>query len=198
MNGTKNRIRISFNSPTVLGFALICLAVQVLGELTHQASTRALFSVYGSSPANPLTYLRLVGHVFGHADWTHLLNNMMYILILGPLLEEKYGSLNLLFVMAATALVTGVIHVIFFPNVHLLGASGIVFAFILLASITSAEERTIPFTFLLVAVLYIGKQIYEGVTSQDNISQLTHIVGGVVGSVLGFVMRKYKMSRYQR
>ena len=198
MNTKPRKIRLKFNAPAVLGFVIICLAVQLLNVLTHGASNRTLFSVYGSPLLDPLTYVRCVGHVFGHADWSHLLNNMMYILILGPMLEEKYGSMNLIFVMLVTALVTGILHMLFSPGILLLGASGIVFAFILLASITTTEEGTIPVTFLLVAVLYIGQQIYEGVTVRDNVSQLTHIAGGIVGSVLGFVMRKNKMSRYQR
>lgn len=37
----------------------------------------------------------------------------MMLLVVGPLLEEKYGSANILFVILATALVTGVINFIF-------------------------------------------------------------------------------------
>jgi len=134
--------------------------------------------------------------VFGHADWNHLLGNVMYILILGPMIEEKYGTSNTIFVMAATALVTGIINMIFFPGVRLLGASGIVFAFILISSITTREDNTIPVTFILVAILYIGQQVYQAIFQNDSISQMAHIVGGIVGSVLGFVMQKFKMSRY--
>ena len=185
------KIRIVFNAPAVLGFALICLIAQVLNMVTGGGSNAALFSVYRSSLLHPLTYLRLFCHVFGHGDWNHLLNNMMYLMILGPMLEEKYGTKNLVLVMAVTALVTGLLHMLLFPaSVHLLGASGVVFALILLSSITATEENTIPVTFILVAVMYLGQQIYQGVTSSDHISQLTHIAGGVVGSCLGFAMNR--------
>ena len=196
MYGSKKKIRLSFNAPAILAFTGICLAAQILNVLTGGASNRAVFSVYRSSLLNPLTYVRCICHVFGHADWNHLLGNMMYILILGPMIEEKYGTSNTIFVMAATAIVTGIINMIFFPGVMLLGASGIVFAFILIASITTREDRTIPITFVLVAVLYIGQQVYQGLFVKDNISQMGHIVGGIVGSCLGFVMNKFKMSRY--
>lgn len=195
MNNSK-RIRLSFNAPAVLGFAFICLAVQILNILTKGVTNDVVFSVYRSSLLNPLTYLRCVGHVFGHANWDHLISNMMYILILGPMLEEKYGTSNIIFVMLTTAIATGIINMVFFPYVHLLGASGIVFAMILLSSITSNTERTIPISFILVALLYIGQQIYQGIFSHDNISQITHIVGGVIGSVLGFIMNRFKMNRY--
>jgi len=198
MNGKGNKVKISFNSPVVLGFALICLAAQLLNLLTGGASNRLVFSVYRAPLTDPLTWLRCVCHVFGHADWNHLLNNMMYLLILGPMLEEKYGSSNLIFVMLATALVTGIVNMIFFPRVMLLGASGIVFAFILLCSITTTETNSIPVTFILVALLYLGQQVYQGLTAHDEISQLGHIIGGLVGSVLGFVMNRMHMSRYSK
>lgn len=198
MSEKRSRLKISFNSPAILIFALICVAVQVLNVLTQGASNRVLFSTYRSDPLNPLTWLRCVTHVFGHADWNHLLNNMMLLLILGPMLEEKYGTANIIFVMLATAVATALVNMIFFPNVALLGASGIVFAMVLLSSITSTDGKTIPLTFIVVAILYIGQQVYEGIFVADNISQMGHIVGGLVGSVLGFVMNRGKMSRYQR
>jgi len=198
MSNERKKMRVVINAPAVLAFALICVAARLLDQLTGGAANRTVFSVYRSSLLDPLTYVRAFAHVIGHADWNHLLGNMMYLLILGPMLEEKYGSANIVFVMLATALVTGVVSMVFFPHVRLLGASGIVFAFILLASITESDAHTIPLTFILVALLYIGQQIYQGVTVKDNVSQLTHILGGAVGSALGFVMRRLHMSRYQR
>jgi GlpG protein len=105
-------------------------------------------------------------------------------------LEEKYGSVQILFVILVTALVTGIVNFIFFPHTQLLGASGVVFALILLSSFTGFKNGEVPVTFLLVAVLYIGEQIYDGIFVQDNISNLTHILGGAVGSSLGFAMNK--------
>lgn len=194
-NGGK-KIRLSFNSPVILGFTLACFIVLILDKVTGSASTLALFSVYRSSLASPFTYIRFFGHVLGHASWDHFFGNIMMLLVVGPLLEEKYGSSNILFVILATALVTGVINFIFFPHVQLLGASGVVFAFILLASLTSIEEEKIPLTFILVALIYIGQQVYDGLFIRDNVSNLTHILGGIVGSSLGYVMNKNKMNRY--
>ena len=198
MTNNRSKLRITFNAPAILTFALACVAVQVVNVLTHGASNRLLFSTYRSSLLNPLTWLRCVTHVLGHADWGHLLNNMMLLLVVGPTQEEKYGSANVVFVMLATAIATAVVNMVFFPNVALLGASGIVFAMILLSSITSTDGHTIPLTFILVAVLYIGQQIYEGIFVADNISQLGHIVGGLVGTALGFVMSRQRMNRFQR
>ena len=186
----KKKLRLSFNAPATLTFVGLCVIVRIVGMLTGGASDRTLFSVYRASLSDPLTYLRCVTHVLGHAGWDHLLGNMMYILLLGPMIEEKYGTKNTVLVIAATALVTGIIHMVFFPRTILLGASGVVFAFILISSITVREDRTIPVTFILVAVLYLGQQIWQGIFVNDDISQITHIAGGAVGSVLGFLLSK--------
>ena len=191
MYGTpkKQRIGISFNSPVILGFAAVCVIAQILNMVTGGASNRTVFSVYGASLLDPLTWVRCVCHVFGHAGWDHLIGNLMYILILGPMIEEKYGAANTAVIIVATAAVTGIVSMIFFPRIMLLGASGVVFAFILIGSITAKEDRKIPVTFILVALLYIGQQVWQGITQQDNISQMSHIIGGITGSVLGFTLR---------
>ena len=188
----RKKYQISLNAPVVLCFVGICVAAQIFNLLTGGAANRILFSVYRSSWLNPLTYLRCVCHVFGHSGWSHLMGNMMYILLLGPMLEEKYGSRRIAIVMLITAAATGVCNIILFPRVMLLGASGVVFSMILLSSITATEEHTIPLTFILVAVLYIGQQLVEGIFTADNISQMAHIIGGVVGSVFGFGMKQGK------
>lgn len=189
-NTAKKRIRITFNSPVILSFVGVCLLALILDKITGGISTLKLFSVYRSSFLNPLTYVRLIGHIFGHAGWSHFINNIMMILILGPMLEEKYGSKDILLVILITAVVTGAFHMIFSPFTRLLGASGVVFAFILLSSLTSFDDGGIPVTFILVAVIYIGEQIYQLIAIASNVSNITHIIGGAVGATFGFVSNK--------
>ena len=189
-NTAKKRIRITFNSPVILSFVGVCLLALILDKITGGISTLKLFSVYRSSFLNPLTYVRLIGHIFGHAGWSHFINNIMMILILGPMLEEKYGSKDILLVILITAVVTGAFHMIFSPFTRLLRASGVVFAFILLSSLTSFDDGGIPVTFILVAVIYIGEQIYQLIAITSNVSNITHIIGGAVGATFGFVSNK--------
>ena len=195
MNRFGRRLRLSLNAPVTLAFVGVCFVAQLLNVLTMGASNRLVFSVYRSSLADPLTIVRSLFHVFGHADWNHLMGNMIYILILGPMLEEKYGAKNLALVIAVTALVTGVFSQLLFPRVMLLGASGVVFAFILMSSITVREDGAIPLTFVLVAVLYLGQQVLQGLFTRDSVSQSTHLIGGAVGSVFGFLLNKQPWKR---
>lgn len=179
------KIKISFNSPVILGFSLLSLAALALGTATGGRANDLLFSVYRAPLSDPLTWVRFFGHVLGHAGWQHFIGNIMLILVIGPLLEEKYGSGAMLFVIIATALVTGVLNFALFPHVQLLGASGVAFALILLSSFASAKEGNIPLTFLLVAAIYIGGEVVNGIFVRDSVSNLSHIAGGAVGAVLG-------------
>jgi membrane associated rhomboid family serine protease len=137
---------------------------------------------------NPFSLATLVTHVIGHGSMEHLLGNMTFILLLGPIVEEKYGSMKTLIMITVTALITGVLNIVFF-NTGLYGASGIVFMFILLASFTNNKGGGIPLTFILVAILFLGKEIMQSLTS-DQVSQFAHIMGGLCGAAFGFTGRK--------
>ena len=89
MTRSKKGLRVTFNAPLVLAFALLCTLITVLDQLTGRKSISMIFSTYASSFSDPLTYVRLFTHVLGHASFGHLVGNMAYILLLGPMLEEK-------------------------------------------------------------------------------------------------------------
>lgn len=180
---------VTFNSPVILWFAIVSGAALVANYLTAGFSNSLLFATYPSSLLNPLTYVRMFTHVLGHADVNHYFNNMLLFILLGPMLEEKYGSSRILVVIAATAVVTAIVNNVL-SNTGLLGASGVVFAFIILGSMTSFKEREIPLTFIIVLVLYLGREVVNGLFVTDNISQMAHLIGGACGAVAGFVFTK--------
>lgn len=181
---------IQYNSPVVLTFVLVSLVSLLLGIATGGESTRLLFCVYRSAPTDPLAYVRLFGHVLGHANLSHYVGNMMLFLLLGPMIEEKYGSKLLLGMIVITALVTGLMNIMFFSSA-LLGASGIVFMLIILSSMVRLEEGKIPLTMILVVIIYLGQEIYNGIVSQDSVSQLAHVLGGLCGGFYGWALNRY-------
>lgn len=186
----RGAIRLQYNSPVVLTFALASLAALLLGIFTGGATTTRFFSVYRSSLTDVLTYPRFVLHVLGHSSYAHYINNMMLILVVGPGLEERYGSRNLFWAIFLTALVSGLVQWLFFPHTVLLGASGIVFMMIVMSSLAGMRDGYIPITLILVLILYVGGEVVDGVVLSDNVSQLTHIIGGLCGAFLGLSMRR--------
>ena len=186
MKKIKLKLELQYNSPVILTFFLLSLLVLFLDQWTDGWSTMHLFCVYRSSLKDPLFYFRLFGHVLGHGSWDHFINNMLLLLVVGPPMEEKYGSLPLLKGILLTALISGVLQCLLFPRTALLGASGIVFMLIMLASL-SGFSGGIPVTMLLVAALYLGQQVYDIIFVRDNVANFMHIVGGVCGTVFGYV-----------
>ena len=181
-------LKISYNAPVSLTFALLALAALILGNVTNGWTTANLFSVYRCSLADPLAWFRFFGHVLGHSGYAHYIGNIVLILVLGPNLEDRFGSWNVLWAILFTALVSGVIQFAFFPGTALLGASGIVFMMILLSSFGGVRNGVIPTTLILVAVFYLGGELWDAIFVDDNVSQLTHIVGGLCGTFLGFAL----------
>jgi len=103
-----------------------------------------------------------------------------------------FGSQNLVVVILAVALASAFAHIaVGGVHTHQLGASGVVFAFILLNSLVSAKYGKIPISFLLVATLWIGDEAIK-FFSESQISHHAHIAGGVVGAMAGFYFHKQK------
>ena len=179
-------MKLKFNSPVVLGFSIICVVVFVLDKLMGGA-LMPYFTLGQVDLGRPMSMLTLFTHVIGHASIEHLMGNLTFVLLVGPIVEEKYGDLRTLFMMLITAFVTGILNLLFF-HTGLMGASGIVFMLILLVSFTNSKSGEIPITFILVAILFIGKEIISSLAN-DQISQFAHIIGGLCGSVFGFINR---------
>ncbi len=203
MEKIKNAFRkIDYNSPVILTFVILSFAAYLLsvatadltGGTAMSKSNILLFSVYRCSLADPLAYIRVFGHVLGHAGIDHYLGNMMLILLIGPMLEEKYGSKNMLISMLFTALITGLVNILIFPETMLLGASGIVFMMMLLSSFVNLKKGRIPLTLLLCIIVFIGREVVAGIANQDNISNFAHIIGGLCGAGFGYFLNRRKFS----
>jgi len=178
-------MKITYNAPVVLTFTAICTIVLIVSDMMHG---KLISSYFVCQPdmnlADPLTYIRMFTHAAGHKDWAHLIGNFSFILLIGPILEEKYGSKRLLLMMIVAAGITGLLNTFLF-SAGLLGASGIVFMFIILGSFTNFKAGQIPLTFILVIMLFLTKEIVAAF-QQDSISQFAHIMGGICGSIFGF------------
>lgn len=180
------RLRVTYNAPVTLTFTLACVAVVGITAAVGDWFTATFFTLHaGMSWLSPLHWLTVLTYPLGHASWDHLAGNMLFVLLLGPLLEEKYGHTDMLLMIAITTIGIAIVNSIFFST-GLLGASGIVFMLIVLSSFTNLREGTIPLTAVVVAALFIGREIVHGFRN-DSVSQMAHIVGGVFGLGYGLL-----------
>src|SRR3569623_97669 len=139
-------------------------------------------------------YHRLVTFGLVHADFGHLLFNMLTLFFFGRLIEQFYsaelGRLGFLLYYIA-ALVVSILPTYIKnrrnPNYHSLGASGavsaVLFTFVLLAPWSKIIVFVLPMPAVLYAVLYVGYSIYMDRAGRDNIIHSAHLWGAAFGLV---------------
>lgn len=180
-------MKVSVNSPVIIGLS----AISVLSVIIDQYLIVNFNEYVGLSSEFDWNLYTYITSVFAHADWNHVMGNLTIMLLIGPMVEWKYGGKKLLILMLITSLFTGILNKIFFDSIMTLGASGIVFMLMVLSSFANSKKGTIPLTFILVFIFFIGKEIIMSYQS-DNISQFSHIVGGIAGGVAGFLIKANK------
>jgi len=180
--GEKTPMKIRYNAPVILTYtilALTCLSLPITKTLGLPLSSPSGFAF-----TSPQFYFRLVSYVFAHGGWPHFMGNMMIILLVGPLLEEKYRSWQLFEMMVVTAVATALLNAGLFST-SLIGGSGLAFMMVLLSSFSNFRAREIPLTFILVTVIFIGSEVIS-ILKIDQISQFSHLAGGFMGAAYGF------------
>ena len=194
----KTRFRLSYNSPVILTYAAICLVFLIINGITGGWFNSVFLICYGHPNwFDPLTFLRLFSYAFGHSSVSHLTGNMIMMLLVGPVVEEKYGSSNLVFMIGVTVLIGGLLNSLFFET-GIIGASGVVFMLIILSAFTNMKKGEIPLTLILVTAIYLGQEVYDGLFTNDNISHFGHIEGGISGLGFGIWYHKKVFEMKQR
>ena len=84
---------LKYNSFVILTYFFLSLIVLILKNITNRKINK-LFTSGRDSILNPLTYIRMFTHILGHTNYNHFKNNFLYILLIGPMIEEKYGTIN--------------------------------------------------------------------------------------------------------
>ena len=181
--------KIDFNAPVTLTFAVFAIMTLILNTvMPGQTINNLLCAPNSISPLSLGFYLSLFTHILPHQNWAHFIGNFSFILILGPIIEERYGSKTLLFLILATAGITGLFNALLFSS-SIIGASGIVFLLIILASFGGGKENKIPLTFIIVFFIYMGGQIISAL-KPNCISEFAHLMGGLCGAGFGFWLQK--------
>lgn len=179
-------MKLRYNAPVTLTMMLVSAIILVLNQTMLPGLVERFFvAPPGLVVLSPAGIVRCLLFVLGHAGWSHLVGNAMLILLIGPMVEERYGSSLLLLMIGVTALATGVLNGLLFPT-GVLGSSGIVFLLIVLASLTNFRSGEVPLTFVLILVLYLLREFVGGFRP-DNTSQFAHLMGGFCGAAFGLI-----------
>jgi len=186
MDFSNINIQFDYNSPVILTYLLLSLGACFLNAITKGKSNKIFFTSYRSSIFNPLTYVRMVTHSIGHLNLDHLIHNFLFILLIGPMIEEKYGSIELIVMFIITSIVIALFNIIFNDYV-ITGASGNVYMLIVLSSFSNITEGKIPLTLILILIFYILSEVKKSITEGNKkVYHDGHLIGAIMGVVFGF------------
>ena len=182
-----NNLQFDYNSVVIITYLILSLTAWLLNSITRGKTNKIFFSNYRSSFFNPLTYIRLFTHSIGHKDWDHLVSNFLFILLIGPMIEEKYGSINLLCMFLITSLIIALFNIIF-NKYSITGASGNVYMLIVLSSFSNISEGKIPITLILIFLFYITSEIRKSILEGNKkVYHDGHLIGALCGIAFGFL-----------
>jgi membrane associated rhomboid family serine protease len=185
--------KVTVEAPVTILYCLLCIVVfalqQILPGLTTALAVEDRINLYRWKQLPSL-----VTHILAHSNVPHLKGNLIHILLVGPSAEHAYGSGAMLAVILLVALSSAAAHIVMGSNyTHQLGASGVVFSFILLNSLVAASAGQIPLGFILTAGLWGIDELYKLLFATDGVSHHAHLTGAIVGSAYAFYLRRYQL-----
>jgi membrane associated rhomboid family serine protease len=143
---------------------------------------------------NRKEYLRLLSAGFLHADFMHLLFNMMTLYFFGPVILEGFGAVGFIIIYIGSMLLGNIFSLFIYqkqPWYSAIGASGGVSG-ILFAAIAMAPKMSlylffipIPIPGFVFGLLYFGYSVYMMLNPKqwDNLGHAAHLGGAFFGLV---------------
>ncbi|MEE1182006.1 MAG: rhomboid family intramembrane serine protease [Treponema sp.] len=197
----KSSPKITFDFPVTVTFVIAAVVVFLIDSFLLKGKISSVLICHGSKQAaipfnfkSAADFTGLIFYVFGNASWEMLFANLIVILLLGQILEERYGSLMLGLMMFISVLISGVLTVCV-STVPLSGAGCVIFMMAVLVSLTELTKKRIPLSCLLVFVLFLAFEIYrntKGAAGSNAMQKvcgvLIEMVGGICGSIFGFLV----------
>jgi membrane associated rhomboid family serine protease len=152
-------------------------------------------------------YYRFITYGFLHADFMHLLFNMMTLYFFGSLIESFYNSKMGMFGYAAfylggiiVSVLPGAMQHSKDPKYATLGASGavsaVLFAFILFKPWTTLLIFFVPCPAIIYAVLYVAYSIWQDKKGGDNVNHSAHLWGAAYGVAATVIVQPSLISNF--
>lgn len=171
------------------------VAISLMAFSNVDLKSKLIFSPYAVK--HQKQYLRVFSHAFIHADYTHLIFNMIALYFLGEVVENDlvwyYGNKGYVYYLLLyfAAIPASSLPSMFKhgddPNYLSLGASGavtaIVFAAIILAPMMELRLFLIPIPIkgFIFGIMYLIFETYASKKGMLNIAHDAHIAGAIFG-----------------
>lgn len=167
-----------------INFIMFCLTGFLFPSLKY------IFSLVPSYILYRHYYWQFLTYMFTHATVSHFIFNMLSLYIFGTAVERRVGSREFLLYYLLTGVLSGVASYAMFyvanTNTVLLGASGAIYALLMLFSVLYPKSviyvfGLIPVQAPLLIILYFIIELISGLTAHDGVAHMTHLSGLVFG-----------------
>lgn len=166
----------------------LCIVFSLFSWLTgpETALTRLGFNLTGFINGKFWTILT---SLLVHGNFSHLIGNLIFLLIFGVSLEDEIGSKKTLAIFFVGGIISSLVSgLVYPPQTYSIGASGAIFslaaAVMLIKPFGGSGILVMPLG--LVALIYFFYNLLEILYGPpSNIGYANHIVGFVVGALFG-------------
>jgi membrane associated rhomboid family serine protease len=156
--------------------------------------------------------LTLVTYMFVHADWFHLLTNMLFLWVFGDNVEDAYGHVGYLVFYLFCGVAAGFIHAVMFPNseMPLIGASGAVSGVLAAYLVLLPRARVwilvlfrlplrVPAALALIGWIVVQVVSLFALTDDESVSVAwwAHIGGFAIGLLITLLLRSRLRERLE-
>ena len=192
----KFNLKVAYDAPVTLTFVIICAVIFLVSMIfVKNGKNPGLEKVFASPtsqagelpfiPSAPLSYVRLLFYIFGAAagEASVLFTNLILIMLLGPAMEERYGSVIVGIMIFVSALFAGVLNACF-SSESLVGAVPLVCMMIFLNAFMSFSKKKFPLSFAAVMILFV---VLQAVSGSGAVKIIICIAGGLCGSLFAFL-----------
>lgn len=178
--------------------------------LTSPASLDAGL-MYDPTVLNPW---RMITSALAHADWWHLLGNLIFFMAFAPLLELIAGKFRFVLIMLLITVVDSLAYSVAVAingwPAPTYGLSGVVFGMIGLSAFVAPKVRIRTLVWFLIyirnhsipawvlAIWFVGWNIFDMMTKDTygGTNLVAHISGAFAGYFIGFYLMKEKREQY--
>jgi GlpG protein len=171
---------VSFDSSFTLCLILVSFIVTLIQE-TFVPGFAHIFATHNKWD------IGIVLHIFGHSSWSHFLGNVVYIAMLGPSVEETFGSIPLMIMTLLSAVFIGIVSVIFKNPCY--GLSSIAYMWVILNTFQINNSKKIPLTSIILLVIFVLPEVIAMFVKSDNIGHQNHVLGAIFGLVFGIAAK---------
>lgn len=179
-----------------------------LWQQQHQTFSRYLQRIvtynYSFKTAEPSS-LTLVTHMFLHADWGHLIGNMIFLLLIGFIVEMSLGRSIYLFTYLLAGICSGLFYLWLEPGSlrWSIGASGAIAGLMGVYTVIFGKRRirfffTLLFYFdyvrapaIILLPIWLGYEVIYQIWFPSNVNNLAHIGGLLSGAAIGFLAKRF-------